>query len=162
MTERTTTLKQETIAAIADVIHRSLDFKTVADSAVEAIITFTPSTCAAVFSLDEVGSMLELVSSSGFAEEIVRTGTRLPVEGSFVGLALQERRVMISEALERETRGVKKMREALLRLPDLTRSGDFQPMSPPNSEIAWRSWEIISFELAGFIASESRINFPFG
>jgi PAS domain S-box-containing protein len=105
----------DTINAIADIVHGSLDFKTVAERAAIAMVDYTPFTAVSIFSLDETGSTLELVAYRGFSAELAETGRRIPVKDSLTGLAVVRREVVSSEDLAREARGIPEMRAALVR-----------------------------------------------
>jgi PAS domain S-box-containing protein len=105
----------ETIHTIAEIVHGSLDFATVAERAAAAIIDYTPFIAVSIFAVDDGGDMLELVAYEGFSDELAATGGRMPVHGSFMGSALERREVVASEDLSCETRGVSELREALVR-----------------------------------------------
>ena len=78
----------ETIRAIAEIVHGSLDFRTVAERAVGAIITYTPFTGVSISVLDETGTHFKLVASQGFSEKIVEAGRRIPMSGSWQSLII--------------------------------------------------------------------------
>jgi PAS domain S-box-containing protein len=105
----------ETIHTIAEIVHGSLDFETVAERAAAAIIDYTPFMGVSIFVVDESGDTLELVAFEGFSDELAASGGRVPVRGSFMGLALEQCEVVTSEDLRCETRGVSALREALVR-----------------------------------------------
>ena len=101
----------ETIHTIAEIVHGSLDFGTVAERAAAAILDYTPFMGVSIFVIDASGDVLELVAFKGFSEELAAAGRRVPLHGSFMGLALERREVVTSEDLSCETRGVSEMRE---------------------------------------------------
>jgi len=105
----------ETIHTIAEIVHGSLDFAIVAERAAAAIIDYTPFMAVSIFVVDDGGDTLELVAYKGFSDELAATSGRVPVHGSFMGSALEKREVVTSEDLSCETRGVSRMREALVR-----------------------------------------------
>ena len=72
----------ETIRAIAEIVHGSLDFRTVAERAVGAIITYTPQGASSSDSDDESASSEPSVTSDDVASEDtvgVPTGRPQPV-----------------------------------------------------------------------------------
>ena len=103
----------ETLNAVADAVHRSLDVGTVARDAIDALRRYKPFGAASILALSEDGENLLAVADEGFNPDMVRD--RIPVEGSLVGLAVRRATVVTTDDLSRETRGIREMREALVR-----------------------------------------------
>jgi len=103
----------ETLNAVADAVHRSLDVGTVARDAIDALRRYKPFSAASILALSEDGENLLAVADEGFNPDMVRE--RIPVEGSLVGLAVRRATVVTTDDLSRETRGIREMREALVR-----------------------------------------------
>ena len=101
----------ETLNAVAESVHRSLDFDTVARHAIRAIRSYEPRGAASILAMSPDGNELLLVAEDGFSPDAIRD--RLPVEGSLVGLAIREGRVVTSDDLASDPRGLAGLRDIL-------------------------------------------------
>jgi len=105
----------EAIRSISDKLHQSLDLRTVAEQAVNAMITRANSPSVAIYLLNEEKTFLELIFSDGFSEGVLEKARRLPVDGSISGLAVKDRQVVISKDMENDSRLEPVVRQWLLK-----------------------------------------------
>lgn len=107
--ERTTQLAQinqslTALAEISDKVHRSLDFQTVLDLAIDSLMHYSQAPLVAFYKLDERSNHLQLLSSKGFSPQILETAQMIPLNGSLTGLAIVSRDVVISENIAADGR----------------------------------------------------------
>lgn len=102
-----------TLNAVADAVHRSLDVATVGRAAIGALRAYKPLSAISILALSPDGSELTLVAADGFGPDLQRES--FPIEGSLVGLAAARRTVITVDDLGSETRGLREMRDRLLR-----------------------------------------------
>jgi PAS domain S-box-containing protein len=94
----------EAIRGIADKLHRSLDLNTVAEQAVNAMISRSNSPSAAIYLLDEAGGYLDLLFSQGFSKTVLDKAVRLPINGSLSSMAVKRRQVVASSDIQGDDR----------------------------------------------------------
>ncbi len=82
------------INKIADKLHSSLDFQTVAEQSIEAMMDYSRSPSVLIYSLQENPPCLKLLHCRGFKKKQLAT---LPLEGSITGVAVKRREVVTSE-----------------------------------------------------------------
>ncbi len=104
----------EAIRSISDKLHQSLDLRTIAEQAVNAMITRANSPSASLYLLNKEKTSLNMILSQGFPQDVLVKAQRLPVEGSLSGLAVKNRQVVISEDMENDDRVEPKVRQWLL------------------------------------------------
>ncbi|MCP4417556.1 MAG: PAS domain S-box protein, partial [Chloroflexi bacterium] len=103
-----------TINALADSLHRALDYQAVITRATEAIVKFTQAPSLAFYSLDESGERMQLLASHGFSKDAVQIGATLPIKGTLSGITLTQRQVVTSEDIEADERIEPALRQAML------------------------------------------------
>ena len=101
------------VNTVADAVYRFLDIKAVARSAVGAMMSFGQYPGVAIFGINEAVGQLELIDAQGFGTQTLEKAAVLPLKGSFTGVAVQRRQVMVSDDLASDTRLVDQVRDAL-------------------------------------------------
>lgn len=101
------------INQIADTLYRSRDFDTVVDQAVQAIQSYTQADAVALFSLEKSSDSLWMLRGSGFDDETLRVGSRLPLQGSLSGLTIARKEIVTSHELSQDNRLEANVRQAL-------------------------------------------------
>ena len=86
------------VSAVADLLHHTPDIQTFFEQAVETIVRQLESPSVALFVLNKAETELKLMASHGFSAEVLEVGSRLPVKGSFSGLAIAQKKVIVSNA----------------------------------------------------------------
>lgn len=104
-----------TINTIAEKLHQSLDWKTVASQAVDILAEYSQSPSVAVFIPDWDQQVLRLNHHRGLGEETVQIASTLPLEGSLTGLAVKNREIIVSRDITQDERLDKAVRDALIR-----------------------------------------------
>lgn len=102
------------INTIADAVYRSLDTKTVARNAVNAMMTYGQYPGVAVFMINDRRKQLELVCDQGFDQETLKKASVLPLEGSLTGIAVRSKEVVSSMDISTDERLVPDVRKALM------------------------------------------------
>jgi PAS domain S-box-containing protein len=104
-----------TVNAIADSVYRSLDFQTVAERAVDAVVAYARDAAVCLFVVDETVSELRIVASRGFSAETLALGSILPIDASLTGAVVRGRDLVIADDLSSDARVVPAVQQALLR-----------------------------------------------
>jgi len=92
------------VLRIADAVHRAGDLSELVETAVDAITRYTNFSSVALFRLDRADGYLRLVASRGLGEEVLVHARRLPLIGSFTGLAVTRRTIVTSSDVGEESR----------------------------------------------------------
>ncbi len=109
-------IKTESLAAInqiADTLYRCLDFETVVERAVDALVAYAHEPAVSIFTLEPSSPSLRLLAARGFSDAIVRLGIVLPVEGSLSGYVVAQQDIVTSQNLAQDERLEPLLREAL-------------------------------------------------
>ncbi|MCP4363386.1 MAG: GAF domain-containing protein [Chloroflexi bacterium] len=116
ITEQKATAESITILnRIATVLHSSLEFETVVNQATDLIMTYANAPTAALFTADEAAGELKLVVGKGFSEETLQVDAILPIESSFSGAALTQRKILTSDDIGSSKRAADKVRQSLAK-----------------------------------------------
>jgi signal transduction histidine kinase len=110
--------KSEALAAInavADSVYRSLDFQTVAEHAVDAVVAYARHAAVCLFVVDDLATLLRLVAARGFSDDALRAGSLLPIEGSLTGMAVHCKDLVIAPDIAVDPRVVPDLRRLLVR-----------------------------------------------
>jgi PAS domain S-box-containing protein len=110
--------KTEALAAIntvADSVYRSLDFQTVAEHAVDAVVAYARHAAVCLFVVDDSAALLRLVAARGFSDEVLRIGAILPIEASLTGRVVQCKDLVVAADIAIEPRVVPDVRRLLVR-----------------------------------------------
>jgi len=103
----------EAIGAVADALYENLDFDTLVDRALDELIRFMGVPTAVIYALDSERRMLQTVKLKGRGEELLDHTRELPLEGSFTGAALRDRRIIEVADVPHNTRLDPSIREHL-------------------------------------------------
>jgi PAS domain S-box-containing protein len=104
-----------TINAVADSVYRSLDFQTVAEHAVDAVVAYARNAAVCLFVVDEAAGDLRIVASRGFSAETLIHGSTLPLDTSLTGSVVRSRDLVVVEDLARDARVVPEVQRSLLK-----------------------------------------------
>ena len=104
----------EAIRSIADKLYRSLDPRTVAEHAVNAMMLRGGSPSVAMFLVDSETERLDLLYSRGFSDSLLDASRTIPLQASLSGVALQTGRVVFSADMTTDARLEPAVRNALL------------------------------------------------
>lgn len=102
------------VSAIADTLHRTLDFQAVVERAVNALVTYARFTSAAIFILNSESETLDLLAYRNFTPELAQAVQRLPVQGSLGGQAVRDREIVTSMNVHEDARLVDEVKAMFL------------------------------------------------
>ena len=92
------------INAIAETLHRTLNYDAVVERAINALISYARFAAVGIFALLPDGQSLELLAARNFPSELSETGRQLPIAGSLAGEALRLREIVMTEDMRYDPR----------------------------------------------------------
>ena len=98
---------------LAASLQQRLGIPAIAEEAVRVLVRHSRSPLIAVYLLSDDGTNLRVAANHGFTPEEWVIGERLPIDGSLSGLALREKRAVVSEDLAHDERVFRATRVAL-------------------------------------------------
>jgi GAF domain-containing protein len=102
------------VSAIADTLHRTLDFQAVVERAVNALVTYARFTSAAIFALDKENESLNLLAYRNFTPKLAHAVQKLPLHGSLGGQAVNNREIIVSANVHEDARLDSQIKEMFL------------------------------------------------
>ncbi len=105
----------EVINHIANNLYGSMDYKTVAERAVESMMQYGNTSLGVALVMAEEGETLKLIHAQGFPKYLRKLSETLPVKGSLTGLAATNREVMVSHDILKDDRLEPNVRKYLLK-----------------------------------------------
>ncbi len=98
---------------LAERLQQRLDIAAIGEEAVRALFRHSGSSRVGMYLLADDGSNLRLLAQRGFTPEELEAGVVVPIEGSLVGLAVREKRIVTSADLANDPRAFRGTRLAL-------------------------------------------------
>ncbi len=103
------------INTIADTLHRSLDFRTIAEQAIDLLVQFFNAPLVTFYSVSDERDYLELVADHGVTQKGKIAGARISVEHSLSGAAINQRKILVSGDIATDEQIAENVREPLLQ-----------------------------------------------
>lgn len=92
------------INAIAETLHRTLNYDAVVERAINALISYARFAAVGIFALLPDGQSLELLAARNFPAELSEIGRKLPIAGSLAGEALRLREIVTTADMRYDPR----------------------------------------------------------
>jgi diguanylate cyclase (GGDEF)-like protein/PAS domain S-box-containing protein len=98
---------------LANRLHASLALDDILKETMDALLGLSHAPNIAIYLLSPDGAHLNLVANRGFGEKLLHLGANLPVAGSLSGLAVADKRLLVSNDFAHDTRLQPDLRAAL-------------------------------------------------
>lgn len=102
------------INRISHALHQSLDYQTVAENAVDAMMSYCQSPSVGIFEFNEQDDTVELIHAKGFSERTLTAVKKMPIDGSLSGVTVRKRDIVISSDMASDDRYHPEAKKSLL------------------------------------------------
>jgi len=102
------------INELSNKLHSSISVEHIIEETLNTLLGLTRTPHVAIFLLNETQTALELVSSHGFDENILKAGSTIPLQNSLSGLAIDKGEILYSSDFASDGRLNERIKQALL------------------------------------------------
>jgi signal transduction histidine kinase len=102
------------INRISHALHNSLDYQTVAENAVDVMMSYCQSPSVGIFEYDDEEKTVNLIHAKGFSERTLTAVKKMPIDGSLSGVTVRKRDIVISTDMASDDRYHPEAKKSLL------------------------------------------------